>query len=278
MRTAHREVAGERCGRTAGGGIFRQVEPGGEHAGMDVRTGPLAALRKDEDFAAPTSPHRRLPEVEPELRSRDGRDVAHGHERVGHPARQRLWPPWIIAKIRWLETEKRCDGRASWRNSVAMREPGRRQLRKDRTTTRAANGHPHRPNAFLEHDIRDVASERDFADRSEHVSRSDRRMSGERKLRPRREDPHASCVRGVVRRIDECRLGEIEFARDVLQALFRDSACVGKHRELVAAERLVGEHVSGDEAILGHADKDGVRPASAALGAAALSGLVVDDT
>jgi hypothetical protein len=48
---------------------------------------------------------------------------------------------------------------------------------------------------------------------------------------------------------DERRLRVVEFARDLMHAAAVESARVGQDRELIAAERLVGEDIGGEVAI-----------------------------
>ena len=72
---------------------------------------------------------------------------------------------------------------------------------------------------------------------------ADGRVPGERHLGRRRENAHARGVRGVLRLQHEHRLGQVELARDRLHARAVEPVGVEHHRQRVAAEALVGEHV-----------------------------------
>src|SRR6185437_1769036 len=48
------------------------------------------------------------------------------------------------------------------------------------------------------------------------------------------------------------RLRQIELHRQRLHLLAGEAACIGKHRERIAAEAPIGEHIDGDEFIAGH--------------------------
>src|SRR6185369_8969416 len=65
----------------------------------------------------------------------------------------------------------------------------------------------------------------------------------------RREDPNSPSVRRVAGRQDEGRFREVELARDHLHRLRADPASIGQDRQLVAAERLVGEYVEDHEVV-----------------------------
>jgi hypothetical protein len=76
-------------------------------------------------------------------------------------------------------------------------------------------------------------------------------MTGERKLRHRREDPHLD-VPVALRRVDEGRLGEVRLAGEPLELPLGNLPGVREDGELVSGERLVGEHVADDVAEGGH--------------------------
>ena len=83
----------------------------------------------------------------------------------------------------------------------------------------------------------------------ERAGRAYGRVAGERQLAAGREDAHAPRMGRVAWRKDEGRFWEVELARDRLHRIRADPARVGQHRELVAAERLVGEHVEDHEVV-----------------------------
>src|SRR5581483_11337580 len=83
--------------------------------------------------------------------------------------------------------------------------------------------------------------------RGEDEGSTEDRVPRELDLDPRREDPDPS-VRGAGAGIDEDGLGEVDLARELLQALLRDLPGVGEHGELVAGERGVREDIDDVEA------------------------------
>ena len=74
-------------------------------------------------------------------------------------------------------------------------------------------------------------------------------MAGERYFDLGREDAQAPSVSRIRGRCHEDRLREVELARDLLHTLAVEPAGVGKHRQLIAAERPVGENVTSVEAV-----------------------------
>ena len=103
-----------------------------------------------------------------------------------------------------------------------------------------------RPDAFLEHDLRFVACERNGANGGQDVCGSDGGMAGELQLAARREDSDSRGMARVVGRQDECRLGVVELPRDVWHKVRGDFARVGKDGELISAEASIGENVGGE--------------------------------
>ena len=79
-------------------------------------------------------------------------------------------------------------------------------------------------------------------------ARAERRMPGERKLVPRREDPDAN-VGLAFRRKHEDRLREADLERDPLHRVVVEPSGVGEHGELVAGQRHVREDVREDEPV-----------------------------
>ena len=74
-------------------------------------------------------------------------------------------------------------------------------------------------------------------------------MAGEAHLDVWREDAHLRGVRGVLRRQDERRLREVHLVRDPLHQPHLNVLRVEHHRELVARQRLVGEHVDDSDLV-----------------------------
>src|SRR5258707_11274343 len=74
-------------------------------------------------------------------------------------------------------------------------------------------------------------------------------MPREVELRPRCEDAHAIGI-GIVRRQDEGRFAEIEFASDLLHTLGRNARRVRQDRELIAAERCRTEDIDDVKGVL----------------------------
>jgi len=70
-------------------------------------------------------------------------------------------------------------------------------------------------------------------------------MAGERQLTGRGEDPDPQ-VAVVLGWQEEDGLGEVELARGALHLPGGQAPAVGEHRELVALQRGVGEHVRHD--------------------------------
>jgi hypothetical protein len=68
-------------------------------------------------------------------------------------------------------------------------------------------------------------------------------MARKRHLSARRENAHASGVRGIVRRQNKRCLSEIELVRDGLHLSVRKAARIGNHRHRVATELPISEDV-----------------------------------
>src|SRR5581483_5945627 len=81
----------------------------------------------------------------------------------------------------------------------------------------------------------------------EDEGRTEDRVPRELDLDSRREDPDPR-VRAAGAGVDEDGLGEVDLARELLQALLRDRARVGEDGELIAGERGVREDVDDVEA------------------------------
>src|SRR6185369_369721 len=79
--------------------------------------------------------------------------------------------------------------------------------------------------------------------------RADRRMTSERQLTARSEDSDSPCMGRIARRQHEGRFRIIEFPCNRLHCLRRKPAGIGEDRELVAAERPVGEDVESYEIV-----------------------------
>src|SRR5207244_1099778 len=86
----------------------------------------------------------------------------------------------------------------------------------------------------------------------EHERRPDGRMSGERKLARGREDPQP-VIATLLRGHHERGLRQVQLLRRGLHRAIVDRAAVAEHRELVAAELPVGEHVDERVLVTGHA-------------------------
>src|SRR6185295_20345083 len=74
-------------------------------------------------------------------------------------------------------------------------------------------------------------------------------MAGERQLAARSEDSDPPGMGRIVRGQDEGRFRIIELFGNRLHRLGRQPARIGEDRELVAAERRVGENVEGHEIV-----------------------------
>ena len=73
-------------------------------------------------------------------------------------------------------------------------------------------------------------------------------MTGEGHLDRGREDAHLAGMTGLGRK-HECALGEVELPGDLLHLPVRESAGLGQHRQLIAAEAGVGEDVADEVAV-----------------------------
>ena len=103
----------------------------------------------------------------------------------------------------------------------------------------------HEPGARLQADL--VQLQR----RGEHERRSERRMTCERDLDRRGEDPDPRVPVAFLGQ-HEHRFRVVHLSRQRLEELFRDVARVGEDGDLVALERLVREDVGDHVAELGH--------------------------
>jgi len=108
--------------------------------------------------------------------------------------------------------------------------------------------HAHQAGLLLEH----VMLGRLGIAARQYVAGADIRMAGKRQFRPRGEDPHPRVVLRIVGRQHEGGLGQVELRRDGLHVGLTQAARLGKHRQRIAAETLLGEHVHRDEAVAGH--------------------------
>ena len=105
-----------------------------------------------------------------------------------------------------------------------------------------------RANTFFENDSRHSPASADATQTRKQHGRSNRGMTGEGELPGRSEDSHPRRIRGIVRRIYENRLGEIELARDWKKQIFRDTRGVGDHRERIAFQRCLRKYIERVEA------------------------------
>ena len=87
--------------------------------------------------------------------------------------------------------------------------------------------------------------------RAEHERGTENGMTGERKLRDRREDPDPR-VAALLGRQHEDRLREVQLPGQPLHRLVVDTAPVREDREPVSGQRLVGEDVGNDVPKRGH--------------------------
>ena len=132
----------------------------------------------------------------------------------------------------------------------------------DRLTVAIADLDRHGAGALLEHHPGGFPMRRKRAARGQHERGADVGVAGERDLGGRREDAHPARVRRIVGRQHEGGLGVIELARDALHLLARQARRVRQHRERIAAEAPLGEHVTGAVAIAHDApDPRPLRPA-----------------
>ena len=88
-----------------------------------------------------------------------------------------------------------------------------------------------------------LASELDRADRRENVRGAYRWVTGKRELAPRGKDSYSARILRIGRREDESRFRVIELARDLWHKLGSDPRRIGKDRELITAEQVIGEDV-----------------------------------
>jgi hypothetical protein len=100
--------------------------------------------------------------------------------------------------------------------------------------------------AKLEHEL--LLSALDGAFQREGKRAADRRMPGHRQLFAGREDPHPD-VSSPLGCEDERRFREGHFLGDALHLIGGQSLRFGEHRELVAFETVIGEHVEVEVAV-----------------------------
>ena len=135
------------------------------------------------------------------------------------------------------------------RNADVDRQRARRRnARAADLMARTQDMHTHQPREFLEY----IMLGRIVVALCQHVAGADIRMTGERQFGARREDAHVSMMLRVVGRQHERRLRQVELHRQRLHLLVGQPARVGKHRERIAAEAPVGEHIDGDKIIGRH--------------------------
>ena len=84
-------------------------------------------------------------------------------------------------------------------------------------------------------------------DGGQDVGRAQGRVAGEGQLGEGGEDAQAPGVGGEIRRVYKDGFGEVELPCDSLHQRRIEAAGSGKHGELVAAEELPGEDISGVE-------------------------------
>src|ERR1700753_2723733 len=95
------------------------------------------------------------------------------------------------------------------------------------------------------------------------VPSAERRMTGERELPARREDPHPVVGPGRLRRQDERGLGQVRSTREALHLLGTEPLGVHDDCDGVAQVGLFGEHINLAEWAL-HGDESGTRPSAGA--------------
>src|SRR6185312_15717618 len=101
--------------------------------------------------------------------------------------------------------------------------------------------HRNRPHTFAQHDVRRAFGQWYHSCRSEQKRSADRWMPRERQLPAWCEDANAPRVRWIFGWQYEHGLREIELLADLLHLLRIQPACIGQHRERIAAEYRVGE-------------------------------------
>ena len=100
--------------------------------------------------------------------------------------------------------------------------------------------HRHLAHLEIEHDF---AGQRMLA---KIPRRTQRRMPGKGQFFVDGEDADLDAFAlfdGLVARENECRLAEVGFPRQLLHLVVAETAGIGEHRQLVAFQRPVGEHV-----------------------------------
>ena len=148
------------------------------------------------------------------------------------------------------------DDRVVGRLARAFGQARNIELRARRAAARA-HGAAHGANCFFEHDV-EVA-------RADHVGRlqqadehrrADGGMACERQLARGREDARARGVDVVARALQEHGLRQVELARDGLHLRLVEIVGVAHHRERIAAEPRLREHVERVE-LLSHDESPG---------------------
>jgi hypothetical protein len=91
-----------------------------------------------------------------------------------------------------------------------------------------------RAHTFFEDNSRHPAASANAPQPGQQDGRADGRMTGKRKLARWGEDSNSRRVYGIVRRIHENRLGEIELTRDRYKQILRHTRRVWDHRERVS--------------------------------------------
>ena len=234
------EQRGQRAVGAAGRGVLRHPAVRREHPGPDVEL--VAALHVQVDVGR----HDPVRGDGIEPRSVDPRPAQRG----------------AVLQLRQYErkADRRHLGLVGRGDHVARRERhrrgdrlGRQRLAEGELLGRAelapvpavppADIHRHQAGLLLERH-RDAAIDRaQSARRGQGERGADVRVSGERNLRGRREDPDPAGVTPLGRQ-HERALREVELARDLLHLPVGQALRLRQHRELVAAETRAGEHVA----------------------------------
>ena len=171
-------------------------------------------------------------------------EPAHRHHRVRRTRRPARRSKSIEADISGRNAERRRDRGIIRRRADIFRQ-SRKLEHRPPLLRRRCHAARHRADVEPEDEI---ARLRSAVEQPKQHRRPDRRMTGERQFRNRREDANACAMRPRSRRQHEHRLRQIELARDGLHRRSVETVRLQHDRERIAGKALVGEHVERDEA------------------------------
>jgi hypothetical protein len=223
------EKSAERPLRRTSRGIFTNPEAPGEHPPVHMRARSLGAHREDIDARVEADRWARAT-YRLHVRQRDEQERDPGRSHLD----RHVAPDFLNGE------SERVGGRLS-----RDRCPAERGQRLHHLDEPFAQSHVDDADPLLE-------AHRSVLAFRENERGAEGRMPGEWKFRVRREDADAVIGRVGAGPQDECGLREVQLLRDRLHGLGIQRTRLAKHREGVAAERLIGEDIDGAVLVAGH--------------------------